>query len=34
MMSATDTLQQQAYEYVRQKILSMEYKPGDIIDGI
>ena len=25
------TYQQQAYEYVREKILSMDYKPGDKI---
>ena len=30
-MSSNDTYRQQVYEYVRSKILSMEYYPGDFI---
>jgi DNA-binding GntR family transcriptional regulator len=30
-MSKSDTYKQQVYEYVRSKILSMEYHPGDFI---
>ena len=31
MTNTGDTYQQQAYNYVRDKILSMAYKPGDRI---
>jgi DNA-binding GntR family transcriptional regulator len=31
MKSTNDSYKQQAYEFVRQKILTMEYKPGDFI---
>jgi DNA-binding GntR family transcriptional regulator len=30
-MNSTNSLQQKAYEYIRQNILSMEYQPGDFI---
>ncbi len=31
MMNSTNSLQQKAYEYIRENILSMEYQPGDFI---
>lgn len=31
MMNSTNSLQQKAYDYIRENILSMEYQPGDFI---